>query len=129
MKLQYNRYSRMPNILHDTFTSEDLIQAKQLFKQFTSYIPKTKENKFQYTGTEKNQILHERPNLQQSLISGLEVPIYEYIGRVKHIEPRQDYVVNVDMSSNAKQQFKKELGQIKIFNYFFLSLFIYIYGI
>ncbi len=32
----------------------------------------------------------------------LEIPIYEYIGRVKHIEPRQDYVINVDMISNAK---------------------------
>jgi hypothetical protein len=54
MTVQYNGYSsRMPNNLHDTFTSEDLIQVKHLFKQLTSYIPKTKENKFQYTGTEK----------------------------------------------------------------------------
>ena len=110
MKVQYNGYSRMPDNLYNTFTSEDVIKAKQLFKQFTSYIPKIKENKFQYTGTEKNQILHERPNLQQSLISGLEIPIYEYIGRVKHIEPRQNYIINVDMSSNAKRQFKKEFG-------------------
>ena len=110
MTVQYNGYSRMPDNLYNTFTPEDVIQAKQLFKQFTSYIPKTKENKFQYTGTEKNQILHERPNLQQSLISGLEIPIYEYIGRVKHIEPRQNYIINVDMSSNAKRQFKKEFG-------------------
>ncbi len=29
---------------------------------------------------------------------------------MKHIEPRPDYVVNVDMTSNAKQQFKKEFG-------------------
>ena len=36
--------------------------------------------------------------------------MFEYIGRMKHIEPRPDYVVNVDMSSNAKQQFKKEFG-------------------
>ncbi len=30
----------MPENLYDTFTSGDLIQAKQQFKQFTSYIPK-----------------------------------------------------------------------------------------
>ena len=54
MTVQYNGYSRMPDNLYNTFTSEDVIQAKQLFKQFTSYIPKTKGNKFQYTGIEKN---------------------------------------------------------------------------
>jgi hypothetical protein len=87
-----------------------LRQAKEQFKQFTTYIPKTTENRFEYTGTEQNQILPQRPILQRSLIEGLPTPIFEYIGRMKTIEPRPDYVVNVDMTSNAKQQFKKEFG-------------------
>ena len=82
----------------------------QIFKQFTSYIPRTTENRFKYTGTEQNQCFEQKPILQKSLIEGLPTPIFEYVGRMKHIEPRPDYVVNVDMSSNAKQQFKKEFG-------------------
>ena len=119
----------MPENLYDTFTSEDLIQAKQQFKQFTSYIPKITENRFKYTGTEQNQIYPQKPVLQRSLLEGLPIPIFNYVGRMKYIEPRPDYVVNVDMSinakytkprldydvnvdmtSNAKQQFKKEFG-------------------
>ena len=129
MSVQYYGYSRMPTNLYETFTSEDLIQAKQQFKQFTSYIPKITENRFKYTGTEQNQILPQKSVLQRSAIEGLQIPIFEYMGRMKHIEPRLDYVVNVDMSinakyikprldydvnidmtSNAKQQFKKEFG-------------------
>jgi hypothetical protein len=110
MTVQYNGYGMMPNNLYDTFTSEDLIQSIQQFKQFTSYIPKTTENKFKYTGTEQNQIYPQKPVLQRSLIEGLPTPIFEYIGRMKTIEPRPDYVVGVDMTSNAKQQFKKEFG-------------------
>jgi hypothetical protein len=110
MSVQYYGYNRMPENLYDTFTSEDLIQAKQQFKQFTSYIPKITENRFKYTGTEQNQVLPQKPVLQRSLIEDLPIPIFEYIGRMKHIEPRPNYVVNVDMTSNAKQQFKKEFG-------------------
>ena len=110
MSVQYYGFSRMPTNLHETFTSEDLIQAKQNFKQFTSYIPRTTENRFKYTGTEQNQILPQKPVLQRSLIEGLPTPIFEYIGRMKIIEPRPNYVVGVDMTSNAKQQFKKEFG-------------------
>ena len=51
MSVQYYGYNRMPTNLYETFTSEDLIQAKQQFKQFTSYIPKITENRFKYTGT------------------------------------------------------------------------------
>ncbi len=40
MSAKYYGYSRMPENLYDTFTNEDLIQAKQQFKQFTSYMPK-----------------------------------------------------------------------------------------
>ena len=110
MSVQYYGYSRMPTNLYETFTSDDFIQAQQQFKQFTTYIPKTTENKFQYTGTEQNQILPQKPILQRSLIEGLPTPIFEYIGRMETIQPRPDYVVNVDMTSNAKQQFKKEFG-------------------
>ena len=46
MSVQYYAYNRMPENLYDTFTSEDLIQAKQQFKQFTSYIPKITEKRF-----------------------------------------------------------------------------------
>jgi hypothetical protein len=110
MPVQYYGYSRMPENLHDTFTSGDYIQAKQRFKQFTSYIPITRENKFKSTGTEQNQVLPQKPILQRSLIEGLSTPIFEYCGRTKFIEPRPDYVVNVDMTTNAKRQFKKEFG-------------------
>ena len=110
MSVQYYGYNRMPTNLYETFTSEDLIQAKQQFKQFTSYIPKITENRFKYTGTEKNQSFEQKPVLQKSLIEGLPTPIFEYIGRMKHIEQRPDYVVNVDMTSTARQQFKKEFG-------------------
>ena len=110
MSVQYYGYSRMPTNLYETFTSDDFIQAQQQFKQFTSYRPKTTENRFKYTGTEQNQIFPQKPVLQRSLIEGLSIPIFEYIGRVKHIEPRLDYVVNVDMTSNAQRQFKKEFG-------------------
>ena len=34
MSVQYYGYNRMPENLYDTFASEDLIQAKQQFKQF-----------------------------------------------------------------------------------------------
>ena len=110
MSVKYYGYNTMPENLYNTFISEDLIQAKQQFKQFTSYIPKITENRFKYTGTEQNQILPQKPVLQRSLIEGLPTPIFEYIGRMKTIEPRPDYVVGVDMTSNAKQQFKKEFG-------------------
>ena len=129
MSVQYYGYNTMPENLYDTFTSEDLIQAKQQFKQFTSYIPKITENRFKYTGTEQNQIYPQKPVLQRSLLEGLPTRIFNYVGRMKTIEPRPDYVVdvdmtinakhikpqtdydfNVDMTSNAKQQFKKEFG-------------------
>ncbi len=93
MSVQYNGYSMMPNNLYDTFTSEDLIQSIQQFKQFTSYIPKTTENKFKYTGTEQNQVLPQKSVLQRSLIEGLPTPIFEYIGRMKTIEPRPPLIL------------------------------------
>ena len=110
MSVQYYGYSRMPANLYETFTTNDLIQAKLQFKQYTTYIPKTIEKRFKYTGTEQNENFPQKPVLQRSLIEGLPTPIFEYIGRMKNIEPRPDYVVNVDMSSNAKKQFKKEFG-------------------
>jgi uncharacterized LabA/DUF88 family protein len=132
MSFQYYGYSGMPATLYESFAAEDLVRAKQQLKQYTDpYIPKITENKFIYTGTEKNQILNERPILQRSLIEDFQMPVFEYIGRVKHIEPRPNYIVNVDvdrtinakyikpqtdydfnvdMTSNAKQQFKKEFG-------------------
>ena len=58
----------------------------------------------------KTKFYHKKPILQRSLIEGLPTPIFEYIGRMKTIEPRPNYVVGVDMTSNAKQQFKKEFG-------------------
>jgi hypothetical protein len=88
MTFQYYGYSEMPTNLHETFTSEDFIQAKQNFKQFTSYIPKITENRFKYTGTEQNQNLPQKPVLQRSFIEGLPTPIFKYIVRMKIIEPR-----------------------------------------
>ena len=110
MSVKYYGYNTMSQNLYDTFTNEDFIQAKLQFKQFTSYIPKITENRFKYTGTEQNQIYPQKPVLQRSLMEGLPKPIFNYVGRMKTIEPRPDYVVNVDMTSNAKQQFKKEFG-------------------
>ncbi len=55
MSVQYHGYNRISEKLYNTFTSEDLMQAKQQFKQFTSYIPKTIEKRFKYTGTEQNE--------------------------------------------------------------------------
>ena len=40
---------------------------------------------FKYTGTEQNQIFPQKPVLQRNLIEGLPTPIFEYIGRMKHI--------------------------------------------
>ena len=111
MSVQYYGYNKMPANLYETFTSVDLIPAKQQFKQFTTFIPKTIEKQIKYTGTEQNQILPQKPVLQRSLIEGLPTPIFEYIGRMKTIEPRPDYVAGVDMTSNARQQFKKEFGR------------------
>ena len=52
-------------------------------------------------GTEINQINHQTPLLQRSLIVGMQLPIFEYNGRTTHIEPRPDYVVNVDRTNTC----------------------------
>ena len=108
MSFQYYGYSGMPATLYESFATEDLVRAKQQLKQYTDpYIPKITENKFIYTGTEKNQILNDRPILQRSLIEDFQMPVFEYIGRVKYIEPRPNYTLNVDMSTSFKGQYKK----------------------
>ena len=113
MSVQYYGYSRMPTTIYDTFPFLELEQSKQQLKQYTSYVPKTTENnRFKYTGTEINQNKHQTPFLQRSLIEGLEIPIFEYYGRIEHIEPRPDYVVGVDMSNSCEMKlFKKEFGK------------------
>jgi len=110
MSVQYYGYSRMPTTIYDTFPFLELEQSKQQLKQYTSYVPKTTENnRFKYTGTEINQNKHQTPFLQRSLIEGLEIPIFEYYGRM---EPRPDYVVGVDMSNSCEMKlFKKEFGE------------------
>ena len=111
MTVQYYGYSRMPTNQHETFPFAELEQSKQLMKKYTSYIPKTTENnRFVYTGTEINQIKHQTPLLQRSIIEGIETPIYEYYRRVEQIQPRPDYVVGVDLSSTEMKLFKKEYG-------------------
>ena len=113
MTVQYFGYSRMPVNAYETFPYEEVQQSKQLLKQYTStYTPRTKENnRFVYTGTEINQNKHQTPFLQRSLLEGLPIPIFEYYGRVEHIEPRLDYVVGVDMSNSCEMKlFKKEFG-------------------
>ena len=111
MSVQYFGYSRMPTNQHETFPFIELEQSKQLMKKYTSYIPKTTENnRFVYTGTEINQIKHQTPLLQRSIIEGIETPICEYYRRVEHIQPRPDYVVGVDLSSTEMKLFKKEFG-------------------
>ena len=103
MSVQYYGYSRMPTNLHETFPFLDLEQSKQQLKQYTSvYIPRTTENnRFKFTGTEINQINHQTPLLQRSLKEGMQLPIFEYNGRTTHIEPRPDYVVNVDLTNTS----------------------------
>ena len=113
MSFQYYGYSGMPATLYEPFAADDLVRAKQQLKQYTSYVPSTTENnRFKYTGTEINQNKHQTPFLQRSLIEGLEIPIFEYYGRMEHIEPRPDYVVGVDMSNSCEMKlFKKEFGK------------------
>ncbi len=110
MPVEYYGYSRMPTNIYETFPFSELEQSKQLMKQYTTYKPITKENnRFVYTGTEINQNKHQTPFLQRSLLEGLQIPICEYYNRVLHIEPRFDYVVNVDMSNISEMRlFKKE---------------------
>jgi hypothetical protein len=113
MSVQYYGYSRMPTNLHETFPFLDLEQSKQQLKQYTSvYIPRTTENnRFKFTGTEINQNKHQTPFLQRSIIEGMQIPIFEYYGRVERIEPRPDYVVGIDMSNSSEMKlFKKEFG-------------------
>ena len=109
MSVQYYGYSRMPTNLNEAFPYLELEKAKQEFKQYTVYTPKTKQiNRFVYTGTEINQNLNQIPVLQRSLIEGLPIPICEYYNRVVHIEPRPDYVIGVDMTDTSiKKLWKK----------------------
>ena len=112
MSVQYFGYSRMPTNQHETFPFIELEQSKQLMKKYTSYIPKTTENnRFVYTGTEINQIKHQTPFHQRSIIEGFKTPIFEYYNRVTHIEPKPDYIANIDMSNLSEMRlFKKEFG-------------------
>jgi hypothetical protein len=101
MSVQYFGYSRMPLNLHDSFPflENELVQAKEQFKKYTSvHIPSRQDEKrFIYTGTEINQN-YQKSLLQRSVIEGLPTPINEYYNRVVHIEPREDYVIGVDMT-------------------------------
>jgi len=128
MSVQYFGYSRMKDNLYDTFPFEEVQKSKEILKKYTAtYTPRTKEtNRFVYTGTEINQNKHQTPFLQRSLIEGLDIPIFEYYGRVKEASktiidlptkengriensgPPLDYVYGVDMTSNEYKLFKKE---------------------
>ena len=130
MSVQYFGYSRMPTNLHETFPYEEVQKSKEILKQYTAtYTPRTTENnRFKYTGTEINQNKHQTPFLQRSLIEGLNIPIFEYYGRVENASkniidippkdsgriensgPPLDYVYGVDMTSNEWKLFKKEFG-------------------
>ena len=126
MSVNYYGYSRMPNNLYETFPFEEVQKSKEILKQYTStYVPRTKENnRFVYTGTEINQIKHQTPFLQRSLIEGMDIPIFEYYNRVTNINPRPDYIASndginnsdynfimyTDMTSNEIKLFKREFG-------------------
>ena len=112
MTVQYNGYRDMPPNRYDTFQFTELEQSKQLMKKYTTYIPRiTENNRFVYTGTEINQIKHQTPFHQRSIIEGFKTPIFEYYNRVTHIEPKPDYIANVDMSNLSEMRlFKKEFG-------------------
>ncbi len=90
LRILYNQYNNFNN-LHYIFQKLLKINLNIQEQNKTKFIPK-------------------KSVLQRSLIEGLPTPIFEYIGRMKTIEPRPDYVVGVDMTSNSKQQFKKEFG-------------------
>ena len=99
MSVIYHGYSRMPTNKDDSFPFLELQQSNQELKQYTQT---NQDNvRFKYTGTEINQINHQTPLLQRSLIEGMQLPIFEYNGRTTHIEPRPDYVVNVDLTNTS----------------------------
>ena len=112
MSVIYHGYSRMPTNKDDSFPFLELQQSIQELKQYTSYKPRTKDNvRFKFTGTEINQINHQTPLLQRSLIEGMQLPIFEYNGRTTHIEPRPNYVVNVDLTNTSLIKLgKKQYG-------------------
>lgn len=126
MSVNYYGYSRMPATLYETFPFEEVQKSKEILKQYTStYVPRTKENnRFVYTGTEINQVKHQTPFLQRSLIEGMDIPIFEYYNRVTNINPRPDYIASndginnsdynfimyTDMTSNEMKLFKREFG-------------------
>ncbi len=88
MSVQYNGYSRMPTNMYETFPFSELEQSKQLLKKYTSYAPRTTENNiFKYTGTEIKQNKHQTLFLQRSLIESSKISIFEYYGRIEHLEP------------------------------------------
>ena len=125
------KISKKDDNVEEEEQEEEITEAeKNILKQYTAtYTPRTTENnRFVYTGTEINQNEHQTPFLQRSLIEGLDIPIFEYYGRVENaskniidippkengrienVGPRLDYVYGVDMTSNEWKLFKKEFG-------------------
>ena len=112
MSVTYYGYGQMPDNKYDSFPFVTLEEAKAKLKVYTSFNPNfSQEKRFNYTGTEINQNKHQKPFHQRSIIEGLEIPINEFYNRVQTIQPRPNYVVNVDVSdSTTKKLFKKKYG-------------------
>jgi len=110
----YHGYADMQTNKIETLPYMDLEQSKAIFKQLTQFNPNQySENRFSYTGTEINQIKHQTPFLQRSIIENFEMPTWEYYNRFNVIQPRPDYVINCDTSdSSVIRLFKKEQGII-----------------
>ena len=108
----YYGYGDMPLNKIEILPCIDLEQSKSRWKVFTNFNPNNyAEKRFSYSGTEINQVKHQTPFLQRSIIEGLEMPTWEYYNRYKVIQPRPDYVMNIDTSdASVRRLFKKEYG-------------------
>ena len=108
----YHGYGDMPLNKIETLPYIDLEQAKTKLKIFTNFNPNNyPEKRFSYSGTEINQVKHQTPFLQRSIIEGLEMPTWEYYNRYQVIQPRPDYVANIDTSdASVRRLYKKEYG-------------------
>jgi hypothetical protein len=112
MSVIYHGYSDMPETKYNSFPFIDLAESTMKFKKNTTFNPIDRPNKrFTYTGTEQHPLLCQKSVFQRSINEGFQMPVFEYYNRYQVIQPRPDYVMNVDTSdASVKRMLQRQYG-------------------
>ena len=112
MSVIYRGYGDMPENKYDSFPFMEVTESTLRFKQNTTFNPNYRPGKrFTYSGTEENPILCQKSVFQRSINEGFKMPVFEYYNRYQVIQPRPDYVANIDTSdASVKRMLKRQYG-------------------